>query len=236
MVQIASAGDDEGDLLAGLRELPVTELRLMHRPTEASQAEELVEKLRLLGLRVLPRKIVADPFLGVFSVLAEAARDQAAGADVRINVSCGPRPLGSAALAGSFFHGLRAFEIVEGKPRFFPILSLSYSDLVGPAKIRLLQAISKSDGAHASLQSFADALGMEKSLLSYHLRGTHQTKGLEALGLVRVEREGRGRLRLSLTPIGSFVVEASPDAAGDARMPRVAAPREDPVEADERRA
>lgn len=187
----------------------------MYRASEAARAEDLAEKLRILGLDVRPQKIVGDAFHGVFQVLAQAAQDEAAGVEVRINVSCGPRPLGCAALAGSFFHGLRAFEVVDGKPRFFPILSLGYSDLVGPAKLRLLRAIFRSDGAHASLQSLAEALGMEKSLLSYHLRGTRQTKGLEALGLVQVEREGRGRLRLTLTPVGSFVVAASPEPPPD---------------------
>jgi hypothetical protein len=47
---------------------------------------------------------------------------------------------------------------------------------------------------------------VEKSLLSYHIRGGREPKGLEELGLVRVERRECGKVSIHLTELGRLVL------------------------------
>jgi hypothetical protein len=48
--------------------------------------------------------------------------------------------------------------------------------------------------------------GLSKSLLSYHLRGNDENRGLEDLGFVRLARSKGGRLAADLTSMGQLVL------------------------------
>jgi hypothetical protein len=47
---------------------------------------------------------------------------------------------------------------------------------------------------------------MENALLSYHIRGSRESEGLEKLGLLEVDRRKQGRLRIRLTPMGDLML------------------------------
>jgi hypothetical protein len=141
--------------------------------------------------------------------------------DVYINVASGTRMTGCAATAAAFVNGVKAFGIMEGRPFLLPVLKFSYHELVSDAKIRILRAIEDSREQLDSLQTLSEITGLDKSLLSYHIRGGRESKGLEDLGLVEIDRGARGRLGIKLTPMGSMLLagytapEASPaDVAG----------------------
>ncbi len=62
-----------------------------------------------------------------------------------------------------------------------------------------------------SLNEFSQATGLEKSLLSYHLRGGRDSKGLEELGLVEIDRATQGRLLIRLTEMGRLLLIGKED-------------------------
>jgi hypothetical protein len=87
-----------------------------------------------------------------------------------------------------------------------PILKLSYNEIVSDAKIKILQAIDSSGGAIESLEELTKITNFGKPLLSYHIQGNAESKGLVQLGLVDVERLERGRSRIVLNTLGKMLI------------------------------
>ena len=69
----------------------------------------------------------------------------------------------------------------------------SYQKILSKAKIEILQTLSLAGGKIDSLSRFSELSGYSKSLLSYHILGSEDVRGLASLGLVEVERHKRGR-------------------------------------------
>jgi DNA-binding transcriptional ArsR family regulator len=219
ILQIASVGDDSDAVMVGVREYPVSRLVLLHTPDYVKQAEELQRTLTPLRLRVDLVNIDGDVMLDVLRTVGELVTEAAVEYDdVYVNVASGTRMLGCAATAASFVNGVKAFGIMDEKPFLLPVLKFSYHELVSDAKIRILRAISEAGEELDSLQTLSERTGLDKSLLSYHLRGGRESKGLENLGLVEIDRGVRGRLAIRLTPMGSMLlVGYAPAVSEEAR-------------------
>ena len=72
--------------------------------------------------------------------------------------------------------------------------------------MKILFHLERLGGKVESLNSLAEASGVEKSLLSYHVRGGRESKGLEELGLLNIDRAQQGRLTISLTELGALML------------------------------
>lgn len=221
ILQIATVGDETDAIMIGVREYPVSRLILIHTPEYRKKAEEIKRGLALLKLDTDVIQVDGDIMLGVLRVVGGAITDQHKKyEDVYINVASGTRMTGCAATAAAFVNGVKAFGIMDGKPFFLPVLKFSYQELVSDAKIAILRAIEKHGEQLDSLQTLSDLTGLDKSLLSYHIRGGRESKGLEDLGLVDIDRGARGRLGIKLTPMGSMLLAGYPvpeNAAADAK-------------------
>ena len=57
-----------------------------------------------------------------------------------------------------------------------------------------------------SLNGLAQLSKVDKSLLSYHIRGGRDSKGLEELGLVSVDRQTQGKLKIGITELGKLMM------------------------------
>lgn len=214
-LQVAAVDGSQDALLAGVRELPVTQMWLLVTPEFHEDAERLRNVLDSLHVTTRVAPIEGDPVRGVIRSVSEAAGEATArGANVHVNVSSGPRHLVAAATAAAFMHGLHAFVVIEDHVSLLPVLRFPYHELVSSAKLAILHAIAQRPDGAESLHALAVATGLEKSLLSYHVRGVGDSRGLERLGLVRVERGPRGRLSVRLTPVGEvFAAAYSPPVA-----------------------
>ena len=112
-----------------------------------------------------------------------------------------------------------------------PVLKFSYSEVISPSKINVLQSLADLGGEADSLSALSEASGVEKSLLSYHLRGGREAKGLEELGLVEIDRGTQGRLLIQLSEMGrvlliGFVMVRAVRARITRRQARTPSPRE----------
>ena len=81
-------------------------------------------------------------------------------------------------------------------PLLMPVLKLSYSEIISDAKIKILKAIDSIGSTIDSLDQLEQVSGYGKPLLSYHVQGAKDSKGLANLGLVEVEKGDRGKIFL----------------------------------------
>jgi DNA-binding transcriptional ArsR family regulator len=130
--------------------------------------------------------------------------------DFVINVGSAGKHQTCAGVTAAFVHGIKAFDVMGEQPIVLPVMKFSYRQAVTEPKMEILRAIERSGGDVESLEKLSELSNYGKPLLSYHIRGSEDGRGLEDLGLVEVERGKRGRLRLKLTALGRMLLSTSP--------------------------
>ncbi len=203
-LQIAPVGAENDGIIVALKEYSVSKLVLIYTETEQEYSLALSERLAPLRLVIDRRLIEGDPLVGALREITRVLHEDG-HEDALINVSSGPRLLTHSALCAAYINGTPAIYVRDGEIVELPILHFGYSDLLSTSKLGILSAIADAGGAVDSLSALSSSSGVEKSLLSYHLRGGHDTKGLEDLGLVTIQRRSQGRLGIALTPIGRLI-------------------------------
>ena len=217
-IQIATFGSEDQDAIAtGIRNFPVHKLALICYESDKEKADEFSRKIRsILGLPysihvVSSKNVIRDTLERVGEILA---RDGKNFRQVLMNVSCGDKLIGCAALSASFINGIKAFGMNEsGSPLLMPILKLSYSEIISESKIKILKAIDDAAGGFVeSLEQLEGISGFGKPLLSYHIQGARDSKGLADLGLLEIEKGERGKISARLTTLGKLLVIGTPPA------------------------
>lgn len=209
-LQIATFGQDKEGILAGLRNFPIHKLILLHYESDKKEAEEFSRNIRsTLGIPISLR-VIAQPDIirNAMQHVAEIIKSEKDNFEqILINVSAGDKMIGCAALSCAFVNGIKAFGTTpDGKPMLLPILKLSYNEIISDAKIKILEAIDRTGGVIESLEELTKITGFGKPLLSYHIHGTNESKGLVDLGLVDSERLERGRSKITLNTLGKMLV------------------------------
>lgn len=221
MLQIATVGSDTEPIIVGIREFPISRLVLLYPASEEPTVVRLVSQLSPLRLEVERHPVGEDLLLDVLSAVREIVAASADEFDeILLNVSSGSKLLSCAALSAAFVNGIRAFAVVDDAPLPLPVLKFSYAQLVSETKVRILEALQREGGSATSLSTLSQRAKIEKSLLSYHLRGGRDSQGLEGLGLVQLDRAGQGRVRIQLTPMGDLLLQSRTTASGLDGMPR----------------
>lgn len=210
-IQITTFGEDgQEGIASGIRNFPVHKLALICYSEDKEKAEAFTRRIvGVLGIRttinvVSRENVIRDTMERVSEILAREGKDYQ---QVLMNVSCGNKLIGCAALSAAFVNGIKTFGMDEsGMPMLMPVLKLSYSEVISDAKLKILKAISDQGGEVASFEHLEQASGYGKPLLSYHVMGTKEAKGLVELGLVEVEKGDRGRISSKLTTLGKLLV------------------------------
>jgi len=210
-IQIATFGSEDQDTIAsGIRNFPIHKLALICYDYDKEKADDFSRKIRsILGLPVsihlVSRKnVIRDTLERVSEVLANSKEFR----QVLMNVSCGDKMIGCAALSAAFINGIKAFGMDEkGSPLLMPILKLSYNEIISESKIKILKAIDEAAGGYIeSLEQLESISGYGKPLLSYHIQGSRDSKGLADLGLLEIEKGDRGKISARLTTLGKLLV------------------------------
>ena len=214
-LQIATFGSDGQDGIAlGIRSFPVHKLALICFGSDKNRAEDFARKIKsVLGMSititiVTKENVIRDTMERVNEILNLHAKEFQ---QVLLNVSSGDKLIGCAALSAAFINGIQAFGMDETHtiPLLMPVLKLSYSEIVSEAKIKILKSISDAGGVIESLEQLEQISGYGKPLLSYHVQGARDSKGLADLGLVEVEKRDRGKISASLTTLGKLLVSSN---------------------------
>lgn len=200
-------GLDPAPILAGLKAFPVKKLVLLFEERDARAALEAAEKLEPMKVEVDRRAIVGPPLSEVLRVMADVVQTERLNYDdVVVNVTVANKLLQCSLMSGAFVQGLRAFAIGDKGPVQLPVLKFAYSEIISQSKMNILRALQKAGGAVESLNELSEMSGVEKSLLSYHIRGGRDAKGLEELNLVGIDRAKQGRLQVHLTEMGKLIL------------------------------
>jgi hypothetical protein len=214
-LQIATFGSEGQEGIAlGIRSFPVQKLAFICFDIDKNKAEEFARKIKnVLGLPitinlVTKENVIRDTMERVNEILnLEGKKFQ----QVLMNVSSGDKLIGCAALSAAFINGIKAFGMDSTKsiPLLMPVLKLSYNEIISAAKIKILKAIDGMGGTISSLEQLEQISGFGKPLLSYHVQGGKDSKGLANLGLVEVERGDRGKMMINLTTLGKLLVTSN---------------------------
>ena len=131
--------------------------------------------------------------------------------DILMNVSCGDKLLGCAALSTAFIHGVKAFgmDYTHTMPLMMPVLKLSYTEIISDAKKKILMAIDSAGGIIESFDHLEKISGYGKPLLSYHIQGSKDAKGLAELGLVDIEKGERNKISARITTLGKLLINSN---------------------------
>ena len=213
-LQIATFGSDmQEGIAAGIRNFPVHKLVLICYSTDKQKAEEFARRIRtVLGIPVTitivnQENVIRDVLEHIGEILSIESKNFP---QILMNVSCGDKLIGCACLSAAFINGIKAFGMdPSGVPLAMPVLKLSYSEVISESKIKILKAMDSAGGTVNSLEQLEQISGFGKPLLSYHVTGAKDSKGLAELGLVEVEKGERGRLLAKLTTLGKLLVVSS---------------------------
>jgi PII-like signaling protein len=216
-LQIATFGSDmQEGIAAGIRNFPVHKLVLLCYGADKQKAEEFARRIRnVLGIPVTitivsQENVIRDVLERIGEILSLETKNFP---QILMNVSCGDKLIGCACLSAAFINGIKAFGMdSSGAPLAMPVLKLSYSEVISEPKIKILKAMDSAGGTISSLEQLEQISGFGKPLLSYHVMGAKDSKGLAELGLVEVEKGERGRLLAKLTTLGKLLVVSSPAA------------------------
>lgn len=207
ILQISVVGDDPEPILVGVREYPVRKLVLLHRSDAKAHVHDIEVRLRPLKLDIERRQIEGDVILATIQAITRIVAEHGASFDdVYVNISGGDEVMAAAALSGAFLNGGKAFSVRNGNTHQMPVLKFSYRNLVSDSKFKVLRALVEAGGDVDSLTDLSELSGLDKPLLSYHIRGDHESEGLETLGLVEVDRGVQGRLEIHVTPMGELLL------------------------------
>jgi hypothetical protein len=211
-LQIATFGPDDYDTIAlGIRNFPIHKLALICYDYDKTRADEFSRRIRnLLNIHVAisivnQENVIRDTMERVNEILQINSKEVQ---QILMNVSCGEKLLGCAALSAAFVNGIMAFAVDHTKtyPIMMPVLKLSYSEIISDAKIKILKSIEEAGGIVESLEHLEQVSGFGKPLLSYHVQGGKDSKGLASLGLLNVERKDRGKISAQITTLGKLLI------------------------------
>jgi hypothetical protein len=214
-VQIATFGSEDQDGIAlGIRSFPVHKLVLICYGSDRNKADEFSRRIRgVLGLPITinlvsKENVIRDTMERVNEILNLDCREFQ---QILMNVSSGEKLLGCAALSSAFINGIKAFgmDSTHTTPLIMPVLKLSYSEIISDAKIRILKALDNAGGTVESLEQLEHVSGYGKPLLSYHVQGGKDSKGLVNLGLVEIEKGDRGKISSKLTTLGKLLITSN---------------------------
>jgi hypothetical protein len=215
--QIATYGTFRDDqVLIGLRIFPTHKLALICYDHDNTKAKLFSERLRssdknieVSSYFITKPNIIESVFEHIGRILTiEKNRFQR----ILVNVSSGDKSLSYAVLCAAYIKGIETFMVnsnyynsltVIPTPKFY------YDRIITKTNLRILNSIATAGGVVFGLDQLQRLSGLIKPLLSYHINGRNNTKGLIDLGLVWVETKKyeNGTIAIvRLTEIGKLFV------------------------------
>ena len=209
-LQIATIGEDSSGVLSGVRNAPANKLVLIcyEREKEAARrlsisiSDTLKTEVEVYDI-IRPEQCYKD-IMQVFSQIVEKNRPNFD--DFILNVSSGDKMICIAAAVTSFILGFKAFFCKGDECVMLPPMKLSYTEMVSEVKLNILRALDKAGGEVDSLDELSKLTNYGKPLLSYHIHGSEDARGLIDLGLAEATRHSRGKTKVTITTLGKMLL------------------------------
>ncbi|HXY82849.1 MAG TPA: DUF6293 family protein [Candidatus Saccharimonadales bacterium] len=209
-LQIATVGEETGGVLAGVRNAPVNKLILIGYQHDKDAAKRLAtsitETIRT-EVQVYDNIRVEHSYKDIMQIFSEIVeKNHEEYDDFLLNVSSGDKLICIAAAVTSFILGFKAFFCKGDECVMLPPMKLSYTELVSEVKLNILRALDKAGGEVDSLDELSKLTNYGKPLLSYHVHGSEDARGLIDLGLAEAIRHSRGKTKVRLTTLGKMLL------------------------------
>jgi hypothetical protein len=209
-VQIATVGEDQSGVLAGVRNAPANKLILICYERDKENAKRLAKTITetlktdsMVFDTIRPEHCYKD-IMQVFTQIVE--KNQQDFEDFLLNVSSGDKMICIAAAVTSFILGFKAFFCKGDECVMLPPMKLSYTELVSEVKLNILRSLDQVGGSVDSLDELSKLTNYGKPLLSYHIHGSEDARGLVDLGLAEATRHSRGKTKVTLTTLGKMLL------------------------------
>ena len=214
-LQIATFGDDDQDGIAlGIQNFPIHQLILLCYSDDEFKAinySKEIETIIGIGSEIIlveRENVVKDTIERVNEVLSRKSMEYR---HILMNVSSGDKLINSAALSSAFINGIKAFTMDHSHTMLllWPVLNFSYGEIISDTKINILKSIDRVGGLVSGLEELEQISGYGKPLLSYHVQGGKESKGLADLGLVEVDKGDRGKTVINITTLGKLMITSN---------------------------
>jgi hypothetical protein len=210
-LQIAILGGDEDAVLVGIKNFPAHKLILVSPKESVEATKRLADRLsNTLKLDVDVQEVNDPSVATVLETVANIVNKESGFQDVVINVGSAGKHLTCTGVTAAFVNGIKAFDVMGDQPMMLPVLKLSFTQIISGPKMEILQALVKAGGKTESLEELGKIANFGKPLLSYHIRGSDEARGLEDLGLVEARHLKQGRLEVKLTDMGRMLLSTLP--------------------------
>jgi len=197
-------------VLSGVRNAPANKLIIICYERDKDVAKRLsrsiADTLKVeveVHDKIRPEHSYKD-IMEVFTQIVEKNREQYD--DFLLNVSSGDKMICIAAAVTSFILGFKAFFCKGDECVMLPPMKLSYTEMVSDVKLNILKALDAAGGEVESLDELSKLTNYGKPLLSYHIHGSEDARGLIDLGLAEATRHSRGKTKVTLTTLGKMLL------------------------------
>ncbi len=209
-VQIATMGEDSEGVLAGVRNAPANKLVLICYDHEKDRAKRLaltITETLKVDVDVYDMIRLEHSYKDIMQAFSEIVeKNKEKFDDFLLNVSSGDKMICIAAAVTAFILGFKAFFCKGDQCVMLPPMKLSYTEMVSDVKLNILRALDKAGGEVESLDELTKLTNYGKPLLSYHIHGSEDARGLIDLGLAQATRHSRGKTKVTLTTLGKMLL------------------------------
>lgn len=209
-LQIATVGEDSEGVLAGVRNVPANKLALICYVHDKESAKRLATRISdtlKAEVEVYDTIRPEHSYKDIMQVFSDiVGKNQEQFDDFLLNVSSGDKMICIAAAVTSFILGFKAFFCKGDVCVMLPPMKLSYTEMVSDVKLNILRALDKAGGEVDSLDELSKITNYGKPLLSYHIHGSEDARGLIDLGLAQATRHSRGKTKVTLTTLGKMLL------------------------------
>jgi hypothetical protein len=209
-VQIATVGDRRETVLAGLRNAPANKLVLICYDSDKDAVKRLSKSIAdtiKMETEVYDNIRPAHTFKDVMEVFSQILEKNRAGyEEFLVNVSSGDKMICIAAAMTSFILGFSAFYCKGNECVMLPPMKFIYKEMVSDVKMDILRALDNAGGEVKGLGKLSKLTNYGKPLLSYHINGSEDARGLVGLGLAESSAHSKGTDKFTLTTLGKMLL------------------------------
>lgn len=202
---IAPVGEDLDSLFVGIKNFPTEKITLITDNNSKHLALKAKEEIDKFKIQVDIKGIKSMNVEDIFECIADIKQFED-NKKLIINSSAGNKFTSCAVTCAGYVNGIKAFFVIGDEVVVLPILRFSYYKLLTDKKIELLKMLYKTKDCCSSLEELSQKTKMSLPLVSYYINGSVKTEGLEAMGLVDVEKV-KGKMHISLSTLGRMLVK-----------------------------
>lgn len=159
-----------------------------------------------LNIQVDHRAVGPSPIVDTIQCLREVVRDHEVRRDqILVNPAPAPRHRAVGLFAGALTAEVRVIQRTAEGIRWVPRLGFDFDVILGEEEREILEALAWYGDPAPTLEDVVNRTQLSSCQVTGRIRGDGQGKGLEGLGLVRVELGSGGTPRIALTPSGEHL-------------------------------